>query len=78
MKVTLKDENISSIPANQMSIGEIGIIEDIREPNYIGFVVLMAYDKLVSLSNPAYTWSKDVSLKVKLLFKGAKVILEVE
>jgi len=78
MKVTVKNEKAKIVSNATMAIGEIGKI--ISPTTCKGEIVLRAYQVLVSVEDPACTWSPDDSPKIEIeLFpKGTEIILITE
>lgn len=56
----------------------LGDLMEVIEGCYNGHILLNAYDNIISLTNPQLTWSKDCSLRVRILPKGTEVKLIVE
>lgn len=67
----------NTIRADELEVGQLARITDscLEE---VGAYVLRTYQGIISLDDPSDTWSIPCSVKVELLPKGFKLILEQE
>lgn len=66
--------------SSSMNIGDVAIIlqnEQEASEEYVGHIILKTYNKLISLSNPEYTWSIPTNFLVEVLPKGTVIKLTV-
>lgn len=67
--------NPPMIFAKDMKIGDIATIID--KSNKVGHIVLMSYDRLVSLTDPTQTWNRSSLIEVTIVPKGTSITLTV-
>lgn len=80
-EISVKESyNKRTIPAKEMCLGEIGIIEDTSLSfGQEGEILLRDYSGLVSLSRPGRTWSDPLpSFDVRLFSPGTEIVLRIK
>lgn len=75
MKLKINYNNEILIPTQNLSVGEMAII---NESEYLGHVIIRTFDGFVSLSNPNTTWQKNFNIMCKKLNSGESVTLTQE
>ena len=64
-----------TILASALEVGDLASVVDFGHPRII---LLRAYDKIISLSDPQNTWNLDCTLHVKRLPLGSILQLQVK